>query len=94
MATFYKAFSLKMRGKYHIKICMGTACHVRGARTIEDKLKTIIEGAEEGVYSIETVNCLGACALGPIIVVNDEVHGHMTSPKIDDVISSLGGAEE
>ena len=91
VATFYKSFSLEMRGKYHIKICLGTACHVRGARNILDKVKTSIFGAEEGLFSIETVNCLGACALGPIMVVNDEVHGNVTVDSVDEIISSLGG---
>ena len=91
IATFYKAFSLEMRGKYHIKVCLGTACHVRGARNLSDKIKTAIAGTEEGLFSLETVNCLGACALGPIMVVNDDVHGNMTIDKVDEVISSLGG---
>ena len=91
IATFYKSFSLKLRGKYHIKVCLGTACHVRGARNIADRVKSVIARYEEGLFSLETVNCLGACALGPIMVVNEEVHGHVTVDKVDEIISSLGG---
>ena len=93
VATFYKAFSLEPRGKYHIKICLGTACHVRGARNIVDKVKMMTEDAKEGFFSIETVNCLGACALGPIMMVNEEVHGHMSVDKVDEIITSLEGSK-
>ena len=91
IATFYKAFSLELRGKYHIKVCLGTACHVRGARQIIDKVRGMIADYEEGFFSLETVNCLGACALGPIMMVNDEVYGNLTVDKVDDIILSLGG---
>ena len=90
VATFYKAFSLELRGKYHIKVCLGTACHVRGARKIVDKIRTIISDAEKGLFSLETVNCLGACALGPVMVVNEETHGNMTVENIDKTLSELG----
>ncbi len=89
VATFYKAFSLEPRGKYHIKVCLGTACHVRGARNIVDKVKDTIGDADEGFFSLETVNCLGACALGPIMVVNEKVYGHMTVDKVDEIIKPL-----
>ena len=91
VATFYKAFNLEPRGKYHIKVCSGTACHVRGANNIVEKITTIISDAEEGAFSLETVNCLGACAIGPVMVVNDEVYGHMTLEKVDDILTSLRG---
>jgi NADH:ubiquinone oxidoreductase subunit E len=91
VATFYKSFSLEKRGKYHVKVCMGTACHVRGARNLADKIRTVIADAEEGMFSLETVNCLGACALGPVMVVNEDVHGHMSVDKVDKILSSLGG---
>ncbi len=86
VVTFYKAFSLEMRGKYHIKVCMGTACHVRGARKLVDTIKDSIGKYEEGLFSLETVNCLGTCALGPMIVIDDDYHGHMTQNKVDDVL--------
>ena len=89
LATFYKAFSLELRGKYNIKVCLGTACHVRGARNIVDKVRGIIAEADEGLFSLETVNCLGACALGPIMMVNDEVHGNIKVDQVDKILSSL-----
>ncbi len=93
LATFYKSFSLEMRGTYHVKICMGTACHVRGARRILDRVRTVVDKFGDGIFSIETVNCLGACALGPIIVVNEEVHGHVTNDDVDKTLTGLGNAE-
>jgi len=91
VATFYKAFSLEMRGKYHIKVCNGTACHVRGARKLGDTIRGIISKCPEGLFSLETVNCFGACALGPVMVVNEEIHGHVTLDKVDKILSSYGG---
>ena len=91
VATFYKAFNLEPRGKYHIKVCSGTACHVRGANNIVDKITTIISDAEDGLFSLETVNCLGACAIGPVMMVNDEVYGHVTVEKVDEILTSVGG---
>jgi NADH:ubiquinone oxidoreductase subunit E len=91
VATFYKAFSLQMRGKYHIKVCLGTACHVRGARKLVDAIRGFIGKYEEGLFSIETVNCLGTCALGPVIVVNDEIHGNVSIEKMGDILASYGG---
>ena len=71
--TFYKAFSLKPRGKHLVTICMGTACHVRGAPMILDELKRQLsiepgETTEDDLFTLETVNCVGACALGPIVI--------------------------
>ncbi len=91
LATFYQSFSLKRRGKHHIKVCMGTACHVRNARKIVDKLRDHISEAEEGLFSLETVNCLGACALGPVMLVDEEVHGHLSVDKVSEILDSLEG---
>ena len=91
IATFYKSFSLEMRGKYHIKMCLGTACHVRGARNIIDRVRSSIADSTEGLFSLETVNCLGACALGPIMMVNDDVHGHLTAQKATEILATIGG---
>jgi len=79
VATFYTAFSLKPRGRHSIKVCMGTACHVRGAPRILDQFarKLAISPGEttpDGEFTLETVNCLGACALGPVVVVDDHYH--------------------
>jgi heterodisulfide reductase subunit A len=89
VATFYKAFSLELRGKYHIKICLGTACHVRGARNLMDKVRTVTSDAEQGMFSLEPVNCLGACAMGPIVVVNDDYHGQMNNKKVEDLFAKI-----
>src|SRR5665647_3121075 len=75
VATFYTAFSLKPRGENIVKICMGTACHVRGAAAIQDKLERTLgikpgETTADKKFSLETVNCVGACALGPVVVIN------------------------
>lgn len=98
VATFYKAFSLKPRGKYQLSLCMGTACHVRGSPRIGDVIKRKL-GIEEGEttddlkFTYETVNCLGACALGPILVVNGEYHGHMTISKVEKLLKKLDKEE-
>jgi NADH-quinone oxidoreductase subunit E len=82
IATFYKAFSLSPRGKNLIRVCMGTSCKVRGSSIILDKLQSLL-GIKPGEitpdlkFSLETVNCLGCCALGPVMVVGDKYHGHL-----------------
>ena len=93
LATFYKAFSLVKKGKYHFKVCVGTACHVRGARDILGILQNEIAGTPEGLFTIETVNCLGACALGPIVVVNEEYHGSMDLLKASSLVDNLKAEE-
>lgn len=91
LATFYRAFSLTPRGRHLISCCMGTACHVRGAPRILDKLEMDL-GIESGgttkdmLFSLETVNCLGACATGPLVVIDGHYYGHMTSMKVDSVL--------
>ena len=90
LATFYKAFSLKPRGKFVVSLCMGTACHVRGGEAIlgelEKKLKIRSgETRKDGRFSLEAVNCLGACALGPLMMVNNEYHAKMTVDKVGTV---------
>lgn len=93
IATFYKSFSLKPRGEYLISVCLGTACHVRGAVRILEKIErslTIKSGqtTKDFMFTLETVNCLGACALGPLMVVNGEYFGKMTSAKVDKILRS------
>ncbi|MCZ7582892.1 MAG: NAD(P)H-dependent oxidoreductase subunit E [Deltaproteobacteria bacterium] len=86
VATFYNAFSLNPIGKRHISVCMGTACHVRGSSMILDNLSTRLnlkpgETSADGEYTLDTVNCLGACSLAPVVVINDAVHGKTSSGK-------------
>jgi NADH-quinone oxidoreductase subunit E len=91
IATFYKAFSLVPKGRHEIHICVGTACHVRGARRILDTVEDAV-GIKSGEtdlalkFSLETVNCLGCCALGPVLEVNGKVHGKMSPVKTADVL--------
>ena len=92
LATFYKAFSLELRGKFHIKVCLGTACHVRGARRVVDRIREKVSEAEEGLLSLETVNCLGTCAIGPVMMINEEFHGNLNFDEVDKILSSLGDA--
>jgi NADH-quinone oxidoreductase subunit E len=93
-ATFYTAFSLKPRGENIVKICTGTACHVRGASALQDKFERTLcikpgETTPDGKFSLETVNCVGACALGPIVVINTDYHGQMTMNKVDKIIKKI-----
>ena len=93
VATFFKAFSLEPKGEHIINVCMGTACHVRGAERILNELERQL-GIERGEttadqkFSLETVNCLGACALGPVVVVDQEYHGDMTPGQVDKLMEN------
>lgn len=88
ITTFYKAFSLVPKGRNKIHICMGTACHVRGAQNVLDKVQDIT-GIKPGEtdpdlkYSLETVNCLGCCSLGPVMEVNGKVHGKISPAETE-----------
>ena len=91
IATFYKAFSLVPKGRHNVHICVGTACHVRGATRILDSVEesTGIKSGETDLdlkFSVETVNCLGCCALGPVVEVNGKVHGKMTPVKTSEAL--------
>ena len=91
VATFYHAFSLIPRGKHTICVCVGTACHVRGARQVLTRLEENMgikpgETTSDWNYSLDTVHCLGACALGPIVVVDGEYSGQMHVKKVDELL--------
>ena len=91
IATFYKAFSLVPKGRHEVHICVGTACHVRGATRILDTVEeaTGIKPGETDLdlkFSLETVNCLGCCALGPVVEVDGKVHGKMSPVKTAEVL--------
>ena len=95
VATFYAQFSLEPKGKYEIKVCDGTACHVRGSmpvlNAIRNKLK-LKEGqttCDNGLFSLEIVSCLGACGLAPVCVINDKVYPQMTSDAISTILDTL-----
>jgi NADH-quinone oxidoreductase subunit E len=91
VASFYKAMSLIPRGRHVINVCLGTACHVRGAPRIIDKVEESL-GIETGEttgdmkFTLERVNCLGCCALGPVMVVDKDYHGKMTPAKVKEVL--------
>lgn len=91
VANFYKAFSLVPRGKHVITVCLGTACHVRGASRTVDQVTGLLgvapgETTGDGLFTVECVNCLGACALGPVVVMDGVYHDHMTPRKLSRLI--------
>ena len=93
VATFFKAFGLKPRGRYLVNVCMGTACHVRGAVRVMEKIEEELgikrgETTPDLKFTLETVNCLGACALGPIVVVGEDYHGEMTPENVSSVLKN------
>ncbi len=91
IATFYKALSLTPKGKYIIKVCNGTACHIRGSNKLIEEISEILnilpgETTKDGLFSIEIVNCLGACALAPVMVINGKYYGDMNKEKVKALI--------
>ena len=98
VASFYKAFSLVPRGKHLITVCMGTACHVRGAAPMVHQVAGQLDVEPGGttaddLFTLECVNCLGACALGPVVVLDGVYHDHMTHRKLRRLIESVRWAE-
>ncbi|MFO7891292.1 MAG: NAD(P)H-dependent oxidoreductase subunit E [bacterium] len=94
VATFYKSFYLKPRGKHLISVCLGTACHVRGAPGIAEEFQNQLginpgETTSDKKFSLETVNCLGACALGPIVVANGHYFSNVTKTKVKQIINKI-----
>ncbi len=94
LATFFAAFSLEPRGKHICTVCMGTACHVRGAPKLVEQVErefSVRAGSTTADMNLtlETVNCVGACALGPLVIMDGEYHGNMTSTKMDKVMKKL-----
>jgi NADH-quinone oxidoreductase subunit E len=97
VANFYRAFSLVPRGRHLIQICLGTACHVRGSDRILEQIERTLSVRAGGTtadqeFSLETVNCLGACALGPVVVLDGEYHGRMTVSKVESVLKPVRAA--
>jgi NADH-quinone oxidoreductase subunit E len=98
LATFFRAFSLKPKGEYIVKVCLGTACHVGGGARILDQLTRdmgIQAGGTtpDGKFSLEAVRCVGACALSPVVLVNEEPHSKMTPTKASELIAKVGQAQ-
>ncbi len=93
IATFYKAFSLVPKGRHEIHVCVGTACHVRGATRVLDTVQDLtgIKPGETDLnlkFSLETVSCLGCCALGPVVEVDGKTHGKMAPAETEDVLKN------
>jgi len=93
IATFYKAFSLEPRGKHEIKVCLGTACHIKGGKRIAEGFERSLnvkagKTTSDKMFTLETVNCLGACALAPLVQVDEDNHGKMTMEKVNKVIKT------
>jgi len=93
VATFYKAFSLIPKGRHEVQICLGTACHVRGGPRILDRVEEVLgiragETTTDMKFTLETVNCLGCCALGPVMVVDGKYHGKIAPTKAEEVLKS------
>ena len=91
LATFFKAFSLIPKGKHPIHVCMGTACHVRGAQLVLEKLERELkiksgETTEDQNFSLDEVRCVGCCGLAPVVMVGEEVHGKITQTKVPGVL--------
>ena len=95
VATFYAQFSLDPKGKYEIKVCDGTACHVRGSMPVLNAIKNKLDlkggkiTTADGLFSLETVSCLGACGLAPVVMINEKVYPQMTSDAISIVLDTL-----
>jgi len=97
VAGFYSALSLKPKGRTVVKVCCGTACHLRGAPAVISSLEkelslSLGETGEDGAYTLETVNCLGACALAPVVTVNDRTHGGLSPEGAVKLVRETEGA--
>ncbi|QGG48430.1 NADH-quinone oxidoreductase subunit NuoE family protein [Heliorestis convoluta] len=91
VATFYSKFTLQPKGVYSIQVCLGTACYVKGAQALLDKLAELLhikvgETTEDGLFTLEATRCIGACGLAPVMTVNDEVYGRLSVEQIDDIV--------
>ncbi len=94
VTTFYSFFSTKPRGKYTIRVCMGTACYVRGGKKIVEKLRDILsiepgETTQDGKFTFEVMRCIGACGLAPAITINDKVYKQVNPDKLKQILSNL-----
>ena len=98
MATFYRALSLKPKGKHVIRVCDGTACHIRGAPVLLDSLKRLLsigpgQTTADGLFTVETVNCLGACAIAPVMVVDGKYHSKVKPDELQAILKTYKGGK-
>ena len=89
--TFYSRFTLTPKGKYNIQVCLGTACYVKGADKVLEKLEQLLgikagETTEDGKFSIQDTRCVGACGLAPVMVINEEVYGKVTPDMVEEIL--------
>ncbi len=98
IATFYAQFALSPKGKYKISVCLGTACYVKGAQELIDRISEILgiaadECTPDGKFSLEACRCIGACGLAPVLTINEEVYGRLTAKDIDGILKPYIDAE-
>ncbi len=91
VVTFYSFFTMEPRGKHTVRVCLGTACYVRGGKKIAEVLEKTLcvkegETTPDRMFTYETVRCLGACGLGPVVVVDEDVHGRVKPEKVNDIL--------
>ena len=99
VGTFYKSFSLEPRGKHIISVCRGTACHVRGAEKVLERITDTLsirdgQTTQDGQFTLESVRCIGCCSLGPVIKIDEDIHGLITTDKVGKVLSQYGNVEK
>ncbi len=92
VATFYSTFSLKPRGRNIVSICLGTACHVRGGEKVRERIEEALslhdgETSEDMRYTLESVRCIGCCSLGPVIKINEDMHGRLSSDEVGTILN-------
>lgn len=91
IATFYAQFALSPKGEYKISVCLGTACYVKGAQALIDRITAVLgigpdECTPDGRFSLEACRCIGACGLAPVLTVNEDVYGRLTEKDVDDIL--------
>lgn len=91
ISTFYAQFALTPKGQYKISVCLGTACYVKGAQKLLDRISEVLgigpdECTEDGRFSLEACRCIGACGLAPVLTVNEDVYGRLTEKDVDDIL--------
>ncbi len=96
VSTFYSQFSLTPKGKHTVSVCLGTACYVKGAGEIYNKLMEVLgivggECTPDGMFSLEACRCVGACGLAPVMIVDDDVHGRVTVDDVEKIINNYRG---
>ncbi len=99
LANFYKAFSLKPRGRHLITVCEGTACHVQGSPRVAEEVLTQLdvepgETTGDGAFTVETVNCVGACALAPVVIIDGQYYDHMTAARLQNLLRTVRQQDE